>query len=122
LSGRRHEFSATSARLSNQHLALRGHNFFNFPQIGKERLIHGHWASPPLRGIGDLKSRAKDHRHYVIGQMIEILSVRPESLLANRATGDNHALAALSVPHDLCFCISTPRMSRMRFWKFSGKS
>jgi transposase len=90
--------------------------------IALETGTHSPWVSRLLRELGHQvlvahaqkvqKRRAKDHRHYVVGKVVEVLRVRPESLLASRATGDNDAFAALSnrgwmrhnpaVPHDLC--------------------
>jgi hypothetical protein len=46
--------------------------------------------------LSNSKRTTKDHRHYVIGKVVEILRVRSESLLANRTTRDNNAFAALS--------------------------
>jgi hypothetical protein len=43
----------------------------------------------------NFESRAKNHGHYVVGKVIEVLRVRPELLFARGTTGDNHTAAAL---------------------------
>jgi hypothetical protein len=42
LIGSAHEFGSAFAGFSDQNLALRRHNFFDRPQIGKERAVDGH--------------------------------------------------------------------------------
>lgn len=42
LSGRPHELVATLADLSDQSLAVRSDDFFDWSQIGKERAVGGH--------------------------------------------------------------------------------